>query len=121
MAYLGLSRRAVLDLEDVARFSENRWGSKVAQEYLEGIQEALARLRQNPELLRAKPQISAHFRFYRVRQHWLVCVQAGERIYVLAVKHGAMNLPERLAELEPELLHEAAVLHRTFLASRSKG
>lgn len=118
MAYLALSRRAVLDLGEIERYSIEQWGKKVAGGYLADLEDALRRLKEHPGLLRARPELSDHLKFYRVRQHLLVCALEGESIYVLAVKHGAMDLPERLAELEPHLIQEAEILHRAFLNSR---
>ena len=120
MAYLGLSRRALLDIEEIERLSVQQRGHRVADEYLDSIEDALARLREKPDLLRTKPEISRHFSVYRVRQHFLVGVLIGQNVYVLAVRHGMMDLPNRLAELEPQLLAEAELLHRTFLAKSSR-
>lgn len=118
MAWVGLSRRAVRDLEQIERYSEDRWGKRVAQDYLHSVESALARLGQQPGLLRSKPDVSEHFKFYRVREHFLVCVQVGDRIYVLTIKHTSMDLPQRIIELEPQLLLEARLLHTAFLASK---
>lgn len=120
MAWVGLSRRAVRDLEQIEQYSEDRWGKRITQDYLRSVEDALARLRQQPELLRVKPDISEHFKFYRVRQHFLVCVQIHDRIYVLTIKHTSMDLPQRIIELEPQLLLEARLLHTAFLASKRK-
>jgi hypothetical protein len=49
-----------------------------------------------------------------VRQHFLVCAVFEESIFVLTVKHGAMDLPNRIAEIEPQLFLEADALHRVF-------
>jgi len=48
-------------------------GKRVADEYLDSIEEALVRLRGNTYLLRVKAEFSRHLRFYRVRRHFLVC------------------------------------------------
>jgi toxin ParE1/3/4 len=118
MAYLGLSRRAVRDIQEIRRYSVEQWGERVAGEYLDSIEEALVRLCENTNLLRIKPEFSRHLRFYRVRRHFLVCSLVGANIYVLTVRHGSLDLPNRLAELEPGLLEEADLLHKTFLAKR---
>jgi plasmid stabilization system protein ParE len=118
MAFLALSRRAALDLAEIERYSVEQWGKKVAAGYLADIEDALTRLKEHPGLLRTRPELSDNLKFYRVRQHLLVCALEDERIYVLAVKHGAMDLPERLGELEPQLVQEAEILHRAFLKSR---
>jgi toxin ParE1/3/4 len=118
MAYLAISRRAARDIEEIKRFSCEQWGHRVADEYLDGFEDALCRLRDNPGLLRGKPEFSPHFRFCRVRRHYLVCALIEENVYVLAVKHGSLDLPNRLAELEPGLIEEANMLHRAFLAQK---
>lgn len=119
MAYLGISRRAARDLEEIRRFSIERWGARVSEEYLDAIEQALGRLRDNPGLLRAKPEFSRHFQFCRVHRHYLICSLVENNIYLLAVKHGSLDLPNRLAELEPNLRQEAELLHKTFLATLS--
>lgn len=120
MGYVGISRRAGRDIREIEQFSIENWGEKVAAEYLDSIQEALRRLSRDPGLLRSRPEFSPHFRFYRVNRHFLVCSIVDESIYVLAVKHGSLDLPNRLNELEPHLLKEADLLHKVFLAKRSK-
>ena len=116
MAYLGISRRAARDMEEIRIFSIQQWGHRVAEEYVDHIEAALQRLRQNPTLLRIKPEFSRNFRFLRVRRHYLVCSLVGDNIYLVTVKHGSLDLPNRLAELEPSLLEETDLLHRAFLA-----
>jgi plasmid stabilization system protein ParE len=87
-----------------------RWGKAVAEEYLNDLQQGLNRLWENPKLLRTKGGISPDFSFYRVREHFLVCTLSSDRVYVLTIKHGSMDLPTRLTELEPQLLQEAQLL-----------
>ena len=120
MVYLGLSRRAASDIEEIRSYSVERWGRRVAEEYLDSIEEALDRLRESPNLLRTKPEFSRHLQFYRVHRHFLICSLIEQNIYVLAVKHGSLDLPNRLAELEPRLLVEAELLHKTFLGNRKQ-
>lgn len=120
MSYPALTRRAVHDLEEIERDSLDQWGERVALEYLGHIEEALRRLKDNPKLLRPKSGISDRFSFYRVREHFLICAQVESNIYVIAVRHGGMDLPSRVAELEPSLVDEVEILHRAFLKSRKK-
>jgi toxin ParE1/3/4 len=116
MAYLGISRRAAHDIEKIRSFSVEQWGRRIAEEYVDDIEEALKRLRENPSLLRAKSKFSRNFRFYRVRRHYLVCALVEGNVYLVTVKHGSLDLPNRLAELEPSLLEETDLLHKAFLA-----
>jgi toxin ParE1/3/4 len=114
MAFVGLSRRALRDLKSIQGYSVERWGKSVAVDYIDSIEQGLNRLRENPGLLRTKENISPHFSLYRVREHFLVCTVSANRVYVLTIKHGSMDLPRRLAELEPHLLQEAELLHRAL-------
>lgn len=114
MTVLGLTRRALRDIKHIERYSVERWGKKVADDYLKSIEQGLNRLREKPDLLRSKEGISPHFSLYRVREHFLVCSVSGARVYVLTIKHGSMDLPSRLAELEPQLLSEAKLLHQAL-------
>ena len=112
MVPLALTRRALLDIRDIEIFSVEKWGEQVANEYLDAIEAALNRLRDNPQLLQARQDISDSLCFYRVRQHFLVCAVYEDSVFVLTIKHGAMDLPNRIKELEPQLLVEAEMLHR---------
>ena len=119
MAYLALSRRAFLDIQDIEAYSIEKWGAKVANDYIESIEAALNLLRENPQLLRTKQDIGDSLSFYRVKQHFLVCALFDQDIYVLTVKHGAMDLPNRIQELEPQLLIEAEMLHKAHKDKRT--
>lgn len=118
MGFLALSRRALHDLGDIKRFSTARWGKRVARQYLDKNQHALRLLESDPELLTTRPELSLDLRFYRVEKHFLICVVEQQNIYVLAIRHGAMDLPSRVAELEPTLKREAEILHQAFFASQ---
>lgn len=119
MAELTLSRRALLDIEEIEAYSIEKWGELVADEYLDSIEDALNRLRENPGLLRSDAALSKSLCFYRVRQHFLVCAVFDDAICVLTVKHGAMDLPNRIAELEPQLIAEADMLYKAYRKQRS--
>ena len=109
-----LSRRALLDIQHIESYSVEKWGEKVAEEYLKSIEDALNLIRKNPTLLKPKAEISEALCFHRVRQHFLVCTIFEESIFVLTVKHGAIDLPNRIAELEPQLMQEAEILHNAY-------
>ena len=114
MAYVGLTRRALLDIQDIESVSIEKWGKDIAAEYLKNIENALNLLRENPQVLRAIPRVDETLQFYRVKRHFLVCIAYDDSIFVLTVKHGAMDLPNRLAELEPQLMQEAEILYQAY-------
>lgn len=110
-AAIALAERAISDLRAIEEYSVERWGNKVADRYFEEIVAALDRLSDAPGLLREEPALASGLHFYRVRKHVLVCDSRDATIIVLAVIHSAMDLPARLAELEPRLISEAEILH----------
>ena len=114
MLNLLLSRRATIDIQHIESYSIEKWGEKVADEYLQSIEDALNLILENPTLLRSKPEVSDSLCFYRVRQHFLVCATFEEIIFVLTVKHGAIDLPNRIAEIEPLLSQEAEMLYQAY-------
>jgi len=115
-----LTDRAHYDLQEIEDYSFQRWGRKTANRYLEDIQTALSLLQENPDLLRHKSDISTQFKFYRVREHFLVCTNLKNVLYVLTIKHGQMDLPTRLGELEPTLVQEADLLHQRLVSAEKK-
>ena len=105
-----LTKRALSDLREIDRHSAREWGRKTADKYLEGIDEALNRLRVSPNLLRLEPDLIPGLYFYRVQKHFLVCDFRDKTVNVLTVIHTSMDLPARLMELEPCLIAEAQIL-----------
>lgn len=118
MAYVGISRRAAYDIDEIDTYSQQEWGHKVADDYIASIDLALQRLAENPGLLCPKSELSNAFLLYPVREHYLVCSIIDQNIYVLTVKHGSVDLPKRLKELQPLLVKEAEFLQRKLKESR---
>lgn len=120
MPEVHLSRRALFDIEDIDLYSIEEWGEDVATKYLDDLYAGAARLGESPNLLQERPNTSLRLRFYRVREHVLTCDVIGDRISVLAVRHAVMDLPSRIAELEPQLIHEAEIMARKIEGGRDK-
>jgi len=106
------TNRAVLDLIEIEEYSIKTWGRRTAATYIDKFQTAFDLLRESPDLLRAAPDFSPHLLFYRVEQHWVVAHRTPEATFILAIRHGSMDLPNRLAELEPLLAQEVEILTR---------
>jgi len=114
MIRVELTRQAMLDLREIEEYSIENFGQKAAGQYIDDIEAALVMIQQRPDLLNAKQEIPCFFQFYRVRKHYLVCARGKNLIIILTIKHCQMDLPERLLELEPGLLHEAELLYKTL-------
>ncbi len=115
MTDLFLTRRALTDLAQIDAYSREKWGRRVADEYLAKFDAAFDLLKATPNLLTPRPDFAGRLMFYRVERHWLVCDRIGEWIFVLTVRHGATDLPSRIAELLPKLAQEAELLSRRIM------
>ena len=118
-ARVHLARRAILDIEEINVYSTERWGKHVAERYLDDLDSALRRLAEYPLLLQERPDNSLRLRFYPVGHHVLICDIMAGQIYVLAIRHASMDLPRRLAELEPQLVFEAEFFHDRIAGNSS--
>ena len=118
-ARVHLTRRSILDIDEIHAYSVERWGGDVAERYLDDLDSALRRLAEFPSLLQERPDDSLRLRFYPVGQHVLICDVIAGQIYVLALRHASMDLPRRLAELEPQLVYEAQLLHDQIVGDSS--
>lgn len=112
MTRVHLTDRALLDIDEIERYSVRTWGVQVASRYLSDLGSALSRLSEFPAVLQERHETSLRLQFYPVREHVLICDVIGERTFVLAVRHAGMDLPHRIAELEPQLVQEAEVMAR---------
>ncbi len=117
---LYLTDRALTDIFNIRGYSIEQFGRRVANQYLGAIENTLDLLKSSPALLRDQPELHPWFKFYRCKQHFLVCDQQEGDIYVLALIHTSMDLPARLLELEPTLTMEVEVLHRKLQQARRK-
>ena len=53
---------------------------------------------------------SNSLKYYRVRNHFLICIEVKNIIFVLTIKHVQMDVITKLVELEPTLLLEVELL-----------
>jgi toxin ParE1/3/4 len=111
-----LTRRALRDIQGISDYSTERWGKRIAGRYLDEIEAGLERLKLNPGLSKPEPDFHPALTFYRVKKHLLVCDARPESIVVLTIVHSGMDIPARLAELEPALIAEVELLHHKLRA-----
>lgn len=115
-----LTDRTLQDLIAIEEHSIATWGKRVANRYMGDFESALQRLSDNPDLLRAEPDMHNSLYFYRVNKHLLVCDIQTKAIFVLTVLHANMDIPERLLELEPTLSLEVQMLHQQLVKSAKR-
>lgn len=118
MSGLHLTVRTLGDVDIIERYSIDRWGQRVADQYIADLGAALARLAAEPTLFARREGYAGRLRYYRVREHVLVGDVIDGAAYVLAIWHGSMDFIDRLPRLEPQLTQEAELLARQ-IESRS--
>lgn len=118
LARIKLTRRAISDLLDIEAYSVEQWGKRQAANYLKEIESALRLVRENPGVLQWGEGLPDDLRLYPAGKHLLICDVRKESdarkdsIVVLTVAHASVGIPQRLAELVPQLSAEVALLHK---------
>jgi toxin ParE1/3/4 len=106
-----LTHRALRDIANIESYSIEKFGEQVAAQYISKLEAGMGRISDNAELLREESLFHDSLKFYRIEQHLLVCETGIEgKIIILTVLHATMDIPSRLAELEPKLSIEAEML-----------
>jgi len=91
---------AAIRLDDIYRFSRDRWGAEQADRYITGLFEALDRIAEHPGLSRPVPaEFGVEGFFFRYERHfiywrWL----PGGDIGVVTVLHERMHQIDRFRE-----------------------
>jgi len=88
---VGLRPRAQLDLEEIAQFTSERWGSAQRRRYLALLGTALKALAANPALGRIRDDLEFDCRSFRKGRHVIFYRVAPEGVDVLRILHDAMD------------------------------
>ena len=106
-----MTQRSLRDIMGIESYSLEQFGRRITNQYLDKLEAGISRLAENPELLREEPPFHSSLRFYRIEKHVLVC-ETGVRgkLIILTSLHASMDIPTRLAELEPMLKMEVQML-----------
>jgi toxin ParE1/3/4 len=82
-----LSADAEADLDEIRKFTVEKWGEVKAPEYLESVFSAFATLALQPELGPARPELGEYVRVLMVGQHLIFYEPNPRGIEVLRVLH----------------------------------
>ncbi len=96
MAEIVLHEEANFDIEAIYRFSEGRFGVAVADDYHDGLLDAVLRLESFPELGREVAGIVPPVRALSYRSHVIYYRFDGLTVTVVRILHHAMNAAARL-------------------------
>jgi len=112
MTIIKLSDRALDDLEEIESYSIKQFGKKVANKYLDDIESGLNLLQENSGILQEVEGFSNRLKFYRIRNHFIICTEVKTTVLVLTIKHVQMDIIKKLAELEPALVIEVELFFK---------
>lgn len=112
MKIIKLTDRAFEDLAEIENYSIKNFGKKVADKYLDNIESGLNMLQENSGLLQDIDGFTGKLKYYRIRNHFLICTEVKALVMVLTIKHVQMDIINQIAELEPTLALEAKLLFR---------
>lgn len=115
-----LTERALRDVEGIRVHCVKEFGKRVASKYIATLEAALTRISENTDLLRSETDFDPAFQFYPAGKQLLVCDRQAEGIFVLTVLHGSMDIPIRIAELQPTLAAEIRILHQKLTQAKKK-
>ncbi len=118
MKELLLTDRALEDIAEIEEYSIATWGNKVADKYLDDIEAGLKLLQANAGLLQDFEEFSGKLKYYRVKNHFLICTEVDNKIIVLTVKHAQMEIISLLNQLEPTLVLEVDLLFQQLEDSK---
>ena len=108
-----LTHRALQDIAGIEAHSVEQFGKRVTDRYISKLEAGVQRIAENPELLRAEAMFHASLRVYRIEKHLRACETGiAGKIIILTVLHASMDVPSRLAELEPNLSLDIELLLR---------
>jgi plasmid stabilization system protein ParE len=106
-----LTNRALRDIASIEAYSLEKFGKQVASQYIGKLEAGIGRISDNSAILREETIFHETLKFYRIEQHLIVCETGIEdKIIILTLLHASMDIPSRLAELEPKLPIEAEML-----------
>lgn len=113
-----LTDRALRDIAGIQSYSTQRLGERDTAQYIGKLEAGIGRVSDNTDLFREESPFHESLKFYRIEQHLLVCETGIEgKIIILTLLHASMDIPSRLAELEPKLSIEAAMLLKQLYRS----
>jgi len=105
-----LTDRALADIAEIEEYSLAKWGKKVADKYLDALESGLKLLQKNSGLLQDFDEFASKLKYYRIKNHFLICTEMENKLIVLTVRHVQMDIINLLNQLEPTLALEVDLL-----------
>jgi toxin ParE1/3/4 len=96
MKKLAIAAAAQDDLRSIARCTEREWGADQARRYRDALRGRLALLRERPRLGRPREELASGLRSLPCGRHVIFDKDAEERLEVLRILHGGMDVRRHL-------------------------
>ncbi len=109
-----LTRRAILDLENIYNHSSEMWGENVADDYLKTIYNAFDQIAKNPELGQRRKKRSFPFLMVPANKHFIVYDTFSKGIIIITLLHQVRNIEQIIQSLPNSLLNEIKNLKKQF-------
>ncbi|GAB10570.1 hypothetical protein GOARA_061_00090 [Gordonia araii NBRC 100433] len=91
MSHYRLTPAAQTDLSSIWDFTQERWGVRQAETYVNEIRAAIERVADNPERGRACGEIREGYRRYGIGSHLLFYVESSGGVDVIRILHQRMD------------------------------
>ena len=91
-----LSKRARADLQEIWRYSADRWGNSQADRYVLGLHRAIETVANDPDRARSCDHIRAGYRKYSAAAHVLFFRSITDGIEVVRILHQRMDFERHL-------------------------
>jgi plasmid stabilization system protein ParE len=92
MAELSYSVAAVADIEDITEFGIERFGPRIALDYVNGLELACEQLRMFPERSAVVPRIGREIRCLVYRRHRILYSFSDAKVLVVRILHHAQDV-----------------------------
>ena len=91
-----LSESAAADLQDIVRYTMDRWGWQQLEVYLEGLEAGMQRLSEMPDIGRTRDELGPGVRSFLFESHQIFYVVGDGQITVVRVLHERMDVERQL-------------------------
>ena len=87
-------------LREIWRHSFYKWGIQQADKYLENIEDYLVKISQGNIKGKSYKVIEDYkLKYTLIQKHYVFYVEETEYVFILAILHSSMDLPNRITEL----------------------
>ncbi len=93
-----LSHKAKADFKNIQKYTFEQYGREQVLKYSSLIKAHLEKLSLNPNIGHKRLDIPEEYKTWRVGQHILVYRFDKNAVYVVAILHGNMSMPEQMED-----------------------